>query len=87
MSILSGKIRPMVLKEVNSYHLIVINNINNLYCNGVALNDNGVKIIGEISDYLISDFHIFTGKLTYEQEEIVKEQEKRYIKDLINQKG
>jgi len=87
MSVLSGRIRPIVLKEVDGYHLIVINNIDNLYCTGIALNENGEKVRGEISDYLISEFHIFTGSLTDEQKRIIKEQERRYIKDLIKQKG
>ena len=78
--------QPTLLKNKETKEVIIAYKFDNLWCTARALDTNGRKVVGEISDYLIEDFHIYLGSLTEltdEQKAVVAQVDKWFIDELI----
>jgi len=75
--------QPTLLKNKETKEVIIAYKFDNLWCTAKALDANGRKVVGETSDYLIEDFHIYTGSLTESQEAVVAQVQKWFIDELL----
>ena len=76
---------PMVFINLKTSHVMVASRIDNMYFIGKSL-DNIGKSFGEISDYFINDYILFSGILDDNQSEVFLAEKSLIHQRLINQK-